>query len=187
MQFSRFVLPVASFGVSLRVSLLCLTLLLPTSTIAQTANKTSPIVLLQGLDRTTARTSSFKVTRNKSVFFGRLEIYMRYCKKSEPTEVPDNTAFLEIYEYPLTRRGIIAQSLREAELQDIDDNLGEQEMLTRKIKREKFIIEEYGNEILQEIFEPNRVFSGWMVSSSPPLNPLEHPVYDVWVSGCLQK
>ena len=179
MQFSRFILPVGC--------LVCLMLLLPDNGNAQTANKTSPIVLLQGLDRTTARTSSFKVTRNKSVFFGRLEVYMRYCKKSEPTEVPDNTAFLEIYEYPLTRRGIIAQSLREAELKDIAESIGEQERLTRKLQREKFIIEEYGAEILQETFEPNRVFSGWMVSSSPPLNPLEHPVYDVWVSGCLQK
>ena len=28
------------------------------------------------------------------------------------------------------------------------------------------------------------VFSGWMVASSPALNPLEHPVYDVWVIRC---
>ena len=29
-----------------------------------------------------------------------------------------------------------------------------------------------------------RVFSGWMFASSPALNPLEHPVYDVWVIDC---
>lgn len=29
-----------------------------------------------------------------------------------------------------------------------------------------------------------RVFDGWMVASSPGLNPLEHPVYDVWVINC---
>ena len=29
-----------------------------------------------------------------------------------------------------------------------------------------------------------RVFDGWMVASSPALNPLEHPVYDVWVINC---
>lgn len=28
------------------------------------------------------------------------------------------------------------------------------------------------------------VFDGWMFASSPALNPLEHPVYDVWVVGC---
>ena len=28
------------------------------------------------------------------------------------------------------------------------------------------------------------VFSGWMFASSPTLNSLEHPVYDVWVLRC---
>lgn len=32
--------------------------------------------------------------------------------------------------------------------------------------------------------EPKRIFSGWMFASSPALNPLEHPVYDVWSIGC---
>ena len=35
--------------------------------------------------------------------------------------------------------------------------------------------------------EPETVFSGWMFSSSPALNGLEHPVYDVWVIGCTPK
>ena len=30
----------------------------------------------------------------------------------------------------------------------------------------------------------DRVFTGWMVASSPGLNALEHPVYDVWVLNC---
>lgn len=30
----------------------------------------------------------------------------------------------------------------------------------------------------------DRVFEGWMVASSPALNALEHPVYDVWVINC---
>lgn len=29
-----------------------------------------------------------------------------------------------------------------------------------------------------------KLFSGWMFASSPALNALEHPVYDVWVVGC---
>jgi hypothetical protein len=29
-----------------------------------------------------------------------------------------------------------------------------------------------------------RVFSGWMFASTPALNGLEHPVYDVWVINC---
>jgi len=32
--------------------------------------------------------------------------------------------------------------------------------------------------------EGNNLFSGWMVASSPALNALEHPRYDVWVLRC---
>jgi hypothetical protein len=32
--------------------------------------------------------------------------------------------------------------------------------------------------------ELRRLFSGWMFASSPGLNALENPVYDVWVIGC---
>ncbi|MCY3983057.1 MAG: DUF2155 domain-containing protein [Roseovarius sp.] len=28
------------------------------------------------------------------------------------------------------------------------------------------------------------VFYGWMIASSPALNPLEHPRYDIWVIRC---
>jgi hypothetical protein len=31
---------------------------------------------------------------------------------------------------------------------------------------------------------PVLTFAGWMFSSSPALNALEHPVYDVWVIDC---
>lgn len=30
----------------------------------------------------------------------------------------------------------------------------------------------------------DRIFSGWMMASNPALNPLEHPVYDVWPIDC---
>lgn len=29
-----------------------------------------------------------------------------------------------------------------------------------------------------------RIFSGWMFASTPALNALEHPVYDLWVADC---
>ena len=31
---------------------------------------------------------------------------------------------------------------------------------------------------------PRRIFSGWMYASSPGLNGVEHPLYDVWVISC---
>ncbi|MBR9825540.1 MAG: DUF2155 domain-containing protein [Alphaproteobacteria bacterium] len=32
--------------------------------------------------------------------------------------------------------------------------------------------------------EGETIFSGWMFASRPAQNPLEHPVYDVWVLDC---
>lgn len=29
-----------------------------------------------------------------------------------------------------------------------------------------------------------RVFTGWMIAESPGLNAIDHPVYDVWLTGC---
>ena len=31
---------------------------------------------------------------------------------------------------------------------------------------------------------PIHLFTGWMFASSPGLNALEHPVYDVWLTNC---
>ena len=28
------------------------------------------------------------------------------------------------------------------------------------------------------------VFNGWIFSSSPSINPFDHPVYDIWLVGC---
>ena len=28
------------------------------------------------------------------------------------------------------------------------------------------------------------VFNGWMFSSSPSINPFDHPVYDIWLTSC---
>ncbi|RMF72998.1 MAG: DUF2155 domain-containing protein [Alphaproteobacteria bacterium] len=30
----------------------------------------------------------------------------------------------------------------------------------------------------------DKIFSGWMLASSPALHALEHPVYDLWVIAC---
>lgn len=31
-----------------------------------------------------------------------------------------------------------------------------------------------------------RVFTGWMFAESPGLNAVEHPVFDIWLTGCKQ-
>ncbi len=35
--------------------------------------------------------------------------------------------------------------------------------------------------------EPVNIFKGWMLSSSPALNAVEHPIYDVWLLKCHDK
>ncbi|MDR3448463.1 MAG: DUF2155 domain-containing protein [Alphaproteobacteria bacterium] len=35
--------------------------------------------------------------------------------------------------------------------------------------------------------EQTSVFDGWMFASSPALSAMEHPVYDIWVTGCADK
>jgi len=32
-----------------------------------------------------------------------------------------------------------------------------------------------------------RIFTGWMFAESPGLNPLVHPVFDLWLTGCSQQ
>ncbi len=42
-------------------------------------------------------------------------------------------------------------------------------------------------EVRTRTVRTRRVFSGWMFAESPSLNPLEHPLYDVWVRSCTMR
>ena len=55
-------------------------------------------VVLQGLDKVTARISKFTVKLDTPVAFGTLEITARACHKKPPEEPPESAAFLEIHE-----------------------------------------------------------------------------------------
>ncbi len=94
-------------------------------------------VILQGLDKVTARVSTLEARVGEVVRFGTLEIIARSCDKRPPEEPPESAAFLDIWEI---RPGEPAISL----------------------------------------------FRGWMFASSPALNALEHPVYDIWVLDCAE-
>ncbi len=54
------------------------------------------IAVLQGLDKITARISTFEAPLGEPVRFGSLEIIARACDKKPPEETPESTAFLEI-------------------------------------------------------------------------------------------
>ena len=93
------------------------------------------VAVMQGLDKVTARVSTFDAPIDDAVRFGSLEITARTCKKRPPEETPESAAFVEI------------RDIKPGEAATV-------------------------------------VFTGWMFASSPALNALEHPVYDVWVIDC---
>jgi hypothetical protein len=100
------------------------------------AGEPGQAVELQGLDKVTGRTVTFQASIGETVNFGALVITVRACDRTPPTEPPESTVFLDIYE------------VRDGETQ-------------------------------------TDLFHGWMFASSPALNALEHPVYDVWVLECM--
>ncbi len=52
--------------------------------------------VLQGLDKVTARISTFEAGFDQPVAFGSLIIRVRACHRTPPTEAPESTAFVEI-------------------------------------------------------------------------------------------
>ncbi len=56
------------------------------------------IAVLQGLDKVTARTTTFEVAIDQPVDFHALRIRVRHCDKTPPEENPEATAFIEIDE-----------------------------------------------------------------------------------------
>lgn len=65
---------------------------------AQEEGTASVGAVLQGLDKVTARISTFEAPFDVPVRFGSLVIQARACHKAPPTEPPESTAFLEIDE-----------------------------------------------------------------------------------------
>lgn len=55
-------------------------------------------VVLRGLDKITARITTFDVAAGQDVSFGTLRIIARACRKRPPEEPPEVAAFLEIEE-----------------------------------------------------------------------------------------
>lgn len=56
------------------------------------------IAVLQGLDKVTARVSTFEVPIDQPIDFGALRIRVRHCDRTPPEERPEAAAFIEIDE-----------------------------------------------------------------------------------------
>ena len=96
---------------------------------------TGNFVVLQVLDKITARISTMEIEVGAKAKYGSIEIEIFHCKKRPPEEVPEDFVLIHIID-----------------------------------------------EVSSNNFE--RVFQGWMLSSSPTIAPFEHPTYDVWVKDC---
>jgi hypothetical protein len=88
MSFPRFSFAAASLALPLAIALASPAAAIPMDT-----------VLLQGLDKITARVSEIKVpVGGAPVAFGALQITARACDKHPPEEAPEAAAFLEVVE-----------------------------------------------------------------------------------------
>ena len=76
------------------VLLLAVGLALPSGLAAAPQNT----VILQGLDKVTARVYTIRAPIGDLIRFGTLEIIARHCDKRPPEETPESTAFLDIWE-----------------------------------------------------------------------------------------
>ncbi len=122
-----------------------------------TSMQSFPAVKLRALDKITGNSRDLSAKVGDSLSFGRLRVTVRACYQADPRETPESAAFLEI------------RSTTPAEKQPVS---GPADTSSRVSKGP------------QPIGPDGLLFSGWMYASSPGLNALEHPTYDVWVISC---
>lgn len=168
----------------------------PFPEVGRAASDRTPVaVTVRALNKVTAKYVDLTIDMDDSERFGTLEIVARHCDKRPPEEFPETTAFLQIFD-----RGYDAQVLSTAKRPDFGGSETVSPDLMSKIDNpdappgaEPLDVAGVGHDegiALAsafgdgEVAEGDSVFSGWMFASSPALNPLEHPVYDVWVIDC---
>lgn len=114
------------------------------------------IATLRALDKITGRSTDFKMQVGQPMVYGSLRIDLETCFQAPPEEPPESVAFIKLTSATSKR----VQSMA----------------APRNISEEERIESESDN--------ATKYFSGWMFASSPGLNALEHPVYDIWVIQC---
>ncbi len=115
---------------------------------------------LRALDKITGNSTDLTAKVGQTVAHGRIKVTVRACYQSSPQDPPESAAFLEIYAVP--KEGQAAPK--------------------------QVAVTPPSNTPMHKGPEPigpnGLLFSGWMYASSPGLNGLEHPTYDVWVISC---
>lgn len=129
----------------------------------EAVNARKPIsVTLRALNKVTAKFTDVVIDIGATAKFGALELTPRYCDKRPPEEFPETTAFVEIVDKSVERKS----SYKRSEAVTIEETAA-----VEGAPEERALLE-------------GMIFSGWMFKSSPALNGVEHPVYDVWVIDC---
>ncbi|MEL7486630.1 MAG: DUF2155 domain-containing protein [Pseudomonadota bacterium] len=143
-------------------------------------------VTVRALNKITARYIDIEAPMNEAAEFGALKIVPRFCDKRPPEEFPETTAFLQIYDL-----GLEQDEPTDADAELTPANLTDAETADASERAEPTPALEadalnaiLDPSVIDEEIEGERIFSGWMFASSPALNPLEHPVYDIWVIDC---
>ncbi|MGB3627577.1 MAG: DUF2155 domain-containing protein [Henriciella sp.] len=135
------------------------TLGLPAAAATYTEEQTAT---LRALDKITGRSTDFEINVGEPVIYGSLKIGLEACFQTPPEEPPESAAFLQIE----TANAVRMQSMTVPRL--ASDVEGDE----RSERSDD---------------ETQTLFSGWMFASTPGLNALEHPVYDVWVIRCTER
>lgn len=119
-------------------------------------------VTLRALNKVTAKFTDVVIDIGATGKFGALELTPRYCDKRPPEDFPETTAFVEIVDKSAERKSSYRRPVAAT---------AEEAAAVEAPPEERALPE-------------GTIFSGWMFKSSPALNGVEHPVYDVWVIDC---
>ena len=130
---------------------------------------------LRALDKITGRSTDFEIETGAPVIYGSLKIDLDVCFQSPPEEPPESAAFLKIQTAEAVRMQSMTVPRLASEVEGIDASEIDAKALASRERDE------------DDENVPELLFSGWMFASSPGLNALEHPVYDVWVIRCTER
>lgn len=137
-------------------------------------------VTLRALDKITARYNDITIKIGEKKRYASLEILPRSCDKRPPTEFPETTAFLEIFDRDASRSRTDATAILAPETGK--KNAKAEPPPAKPLPPAQR--QAHGDVAKGAPIDPDRIFSGWMFASTPGLSALDHPVYDVWVIDC---
>lgn len=135
-------------------------------------------VTLRALNKVTAKYQDIEIKIGETVTFRTLELTPRYCDKRPPEEFPETTAFVEIVDKSAKNRSDYKEGAKEAAAAQPAAEVAQASAVAVSATHA-----ESAPQSAPKLPE-GMIFSGWMFKSSPALNGVEHPVYDVWVIDC---